>query len=404
MGGAALPGLRLPEVDEVRALWLVRTALLDPNSARTAVRRADEAGFNTLLVQVRGRGDAYYRSRWEPRAETLAGQPADFDPLAVVLNEARRRGLAVHAWLNVHVVASARIPPRDPGHLALARPDLLAVPREIATELLALDPHDPRYLERLRSWTLRNEERVEGIYTNPAHPDIAAHLTRVIEDLLLEYPLDGLHLDYIRYPSAEFDYSRASLLAFHEFLRNGSTRRTDGIEEGRIAPVILPGEDPWEVATEHPERWDEFRRERVTATMEQLFRAARGVRPDLVISAAVFPEIGDARASRYQPWTEWLERGIVDAVAPMAYTESPERFRSQIEDAVDVVGGARVWAGLGLYRTSFEGAVEQARIARAAGAGGFALFSYDWAVGPEGTRAARGGYLLRFADALWRVF
>jgi hypothetical protein len=44
--------------------------------------RAQGAGFNTLIVQVRGRGDAYYRSRWEPRAIELKDQPAEFDPLA----------------------------------------------------------------------------------------------------------------------------------------------------------------------------------------------------------------------------------------------------------------------------------------------------------------------------------
>ena len=51
---------------EVKALWVVRTTLSHPDSIRRMVERAARAGFNTLLVQVRGRGDAYYRSRWEP--------------------------------------------------------------------------------------------------------------------------------------------------------------------------------------------------------------------------------------------------------------------------------------------------------------------------------------------------
>ena len=53
------------------------------------MRSAAASGFNTLLVQVRGRGDAYYASRVEPRAEPLASQPSSFDPLATVIALAR---------------------------------------------------------------------------------------------------------------------------------------------------------------------------------------------------------------------------------------------------------------------------------------------------------------------------
>src|SRR5712692_1383076 len=67
---------------EVRALWVVRTTLTSPEKIRKMVETAAAAGFNTLVVQVRGRGDAYYRSRWEPRAVELKDQPPDFDPLA----------------------------------------------------------------------------------------------------------------------------------------------------------------------------------------------------------------------------------------------------------------------------------------------------------------------------------
>src|SRR5881409_2358076 len=57
-----------PSTDEVRALWVVRTTLTSTEKIRRMVESAKAAGFNTIIVQVRGRGDAYYRSRWEPRA------------------------------------------------------------------------------------------------------------------------------------------------------------------------------------------------------------------------------------------------------------------------------------------------------------------------------------------------
>src|SRR5947207_15709082 len=53
-----------PPPNEVRALWVVRTTLTSPEKIRTMVQSAKDNGFNTLIVQVRGRGDSYYHSRW----------------------------------------------------------------------------------------------------------------------------------------------------------------------------------------------------------------------------------------------------------------------------------------------------------------------------------------------------
>src|SRR5205823_620760 len=86
---------------EVRALWVLRTSLTTPAAIAALVRTARQRGFNTLLVQVRGRGDAYYDSALEPRATDLIRQPSNFDPLATVIREAHDGGLRVHAWINL---------------------------------------------------------------------------------------------------------------------------------------------------------------------------------------------------------------------------------------------------------------------------------------------------------------
>src|SRR5262245_18997971 len=65
---------------ETRALWVLRSSLESRESIATLTRTARAHGFNTLLVQVRGRGDAYFNDGIEPRAAELARQPASFDP------------------------------------------------------------------------------------------------------------------------------------------------------------------------------------------------------------------------------------------------------------------------------------------------------------------------------------
>src|ERR1041384_5075612 len=72
---------------EVRALWVVRTTLTSPDKIHQLVNAAADNGFNTLIVQIRGRGDAYFNSKVEPRASELKDQPPSFDPLALTLAE-----------------------------------------------------------------------------------------------------------------------------------------------------------------------------------------------------------------------------------------------------------------------------------------------------------------------------
>ena len=104
---AAGPRTSQPQtIGETRALWVTRSTLATPSGVGALVTAARAAGFNTLIVQVRGRGDAYYRSRLEPRAAELRARP-DFDPLAETLRLARAAGLRVHAWVPVNLVSSA---------------------------------------------------------------------------------------------------------------------------------------------------------------------------------------------------------------------------------------------------------------------------------------------------------
>src|SRR5690349_227215 len=135
--------------DEVRALWVTRSSLATPEQIARLVRDAREAGFNTLLVQVRGRGDAWFTQGLEPRPEALASSKADFDPLAQTLTQAHAAGLRVHAWINVNLISSAVSLPRDRNHIVHAHPEWLMVPRALGRELAKTNPRSPAYVTRL---------------------------------------------------------------------------------------------------------------------------------------------------------------------------------------------------------------------------------------------------------------
>ena len=364
----------LPVPNELRALWVVRTTLTHPDSIRAMVARAADAGFNTLLVQVRGRGDAYYQSRWEPKPESVLRQGITFDPLGLVIQEAHTRGLGVHAWVNAHLVGGNGSIPTDPTHLIRTRPDLLAVPKELARELYDVDPGIPRFSETLLQYAQENTDRIEGMYTAPSHPVVKEHLYSIWMDLVESYELDGLHFDYIRYPNPDFDYSRGALDRFKEWMTPRlSPVRREGLDEALRS-------DPLAYTDSLPGPWAEFRRAQITELVERIYYGVKNRRPDLVVSAAVFANADDAYQSRFQDWRGWLAKGVLDAVAPMAYTPDNQAFEDQIQDAVEAAGRDRVWAGIGVYQNSYRGTIDKIRIAESLGTRGVVLFSYDWAV------------------------
>lgn len=374
---------------EVRGLWVVRGTLTERERMRRMVADADEAGFNTLIVQVRGRGDAYYRSRWEPRGEQLPDPR--FDPLAEVIEEAHRRGIAVHAWVNTHLVWSGPSLPVSPEHVVNERPDWLAVPRTLAGALWRMDPRDSRFVDALRRYAAANPETVEGMYTSPSHPGAQERIYDVWMDLAERYELDGIHFDYVRFPSGDFDYSRGALDRFRNWVAPRlSPERLRELDEAYRG-------DPFAFTDALPGPWAEFRRAQITKLVERVYHGVKARRPDIVVSAAVFANVDDAYGERFQDWREWLDAGILDVVVPMAYTPENGVFATQIREAAVSAGRQdRVWAGIGAYRNGLEGTLEKIDLARREGVGGLVLFSYDWAVA-EGS--ATGPFLRRVGDA-----
>lgn len=361
----------LSAADEVRALWVVRSALTSPESIDAMVQAASDGGFNTLLVQVRGRGDAYFHGGPEPRAAALGAQPASFDPLARVIAAARAEGLHVHAWVNVNLVASVSDLPLDAAHIASRRPEWLMVPRDLVQALAGMDPRRPEYLAELVAFTGARPDEIEGLYLSPLTAEAAAYTTGVIADLARRYDVDGVHLDYARFPSEAFDFSASALEAFRQdVLPDLDDRERARLDARRaLEPAIY--------ADMFPERWRAFRRNQLTRLVVSIRQAVRAAKPGTVFSAAVFPDAADAIGRRFQDWPSWAANGLLDVVCPMAYTTDPAVFSAQIANVQTLAAPAAVWSGIGAYRLAPDEIVTRVRAARDLGVDGVVLFSYD---------------------------
>jgi uncharacterized lipoprotein YddW (UPF0748 family) len=195
-------------------------------------------------------------------------------------------------------------------------------------------------------------------------------------DVLERYDLDGMHFDYIRYPSVDFDYSAGALDRFRAWVGPRLPPSRIG-ELDRAASV-----DPLAWTTGLPAEWDEFRRSQITSLVAELYGEVKARRPELVVSAAVVPDPATAFGMRFQDWEGWLEDGILDVAVPMAYTASTDQFGGLVRQARSAAGSReRVWAGIGAYLDSARGTLDKIEVARGLDAGGVVLFSYDWLAG-----------------------
>ncbi len=374
--GAALgsPAPAPEPLVEARALWVNRFEYNSPGDIVEIVAKAASANFNVIYFQVRGQGDAYYRSDLEPCAirvcGTLGNGTPPYDPLEIAIREAHGRGVELHAWLNAlpawasptastgtfcALLVESR--PGSPRHMLLAHPNWVMTWRD-GTPMDCFTSQEPEYA-----------------YVSPGIPAVRSHLARVAADVVRRYPVDGIHLDRVRYPGSAWSYDEPSLAAFRA--RTGRSPASGG--------------DP---------EWDRFRREQINATVKAVFDSITAVRPNVALSAAVWPihdrtafgwPSSSAVSQFYQDARAWAAGGYVDAIAPMAYFAINERYCSYtlpdgrtnpdwaclLDDHQAGLRstGARLymglWADLGVAEVA-----RQVRLGREKGVHGFSLYSY----------------------------
>jgi uncharacterized lipoprotein YddW (UPF0748 family) len=344
--------------DETRAVWVVRYSLTSIGSVDRVVEVADQMNLNTLLVQVRGRGDAYYPSDIVPRAEELGAMPRDYDPLARLIERAHAQGLEVQAWINVYLVWSAGHPPLSQLHVVNAHPGWIAV-RSDGRRLVEMVPEEFQ------------DEQVEGMYLAPGNPEVCRHLRDVVREIVTRYPVDGIHLDYVRNPEPDVGYDAGTRTAF---------MREFGIDPATFASApdsTLLAKVGEEGIADLRARWMQWQREQVTAFVRDVRNDLDVINPKLKLTAAVIADQTAALNRYLQDWPRWLREGIIDAAIPMAYSPSTTTVVRQLAAARSVGTEHQLYAGIAIYNESARDAADKIRRARSLGVDGVALFSFD---------------------------
>ena len=351
-----------------RGLWILAEGgvrvLEDVQRIAPLLDRAERLGTTDLFVQVYRGGRAFYPGPDFVERAPLADRGVD--SLAILLAEAQRRGLRVHAWVNVLSLSTRR----DARLLEVLGRDAILVDRQGRSILDYPDfdlPEPDRRFYRMGT---------RGLYLDPALPSVREYLLATYLDLVTRYPeLDGLHLDYIRHPGV-LPFSPGSRFGVGlEFGYGETSRARYRAETGNPDPI--EGAAPGTVRAAN--EWDAWRRQQLTSLVEQIAAVTRAARPGLVVSAAVIPFVDRAYLSLAQDWRRWLESGALDLALPMLYSLDDRLIRYQLESFAGWRQADRIWPGLGvwLFDAAPQRALDQLRLSRGLGFGGEVLFSDD---------------------------
>ena len=290
-----LNGWKLPK-REVRAVWLTTIGGLDwPHSyaqnelmagrqkqeLRDILDKLQRAGINTVLFQARVRGTVVYPSQLEPWDGCLSGVPGrspGYDPLAFAIDECHKRGMELHAWV-------VTIP----------------VGKWNALGCKTLRNKYPHLIKRIGE---------EG-YMDPENTATATYLANFCKEITDRYDVDGIHLDYIRYP------------------------------------------ETWRINIAH-----DAARRNITAIVRAIGEKVKASKPWVKYSCSPIGKFSDLSRFASNGWNAyakvcqdaqgWLRDGLMDALFPMMYFQGNHFFPFAIDWAEQSYGRMLV-PGLGIY-------------------------------------------------------
>jgi len=336
-------------VVETRAIWVDAGAIPQtPEGIRQLVADYRRANINLLFPEIIARGYAIYPSKLLARDPRFANAP---DVLALLIAEAHAAGIEVHPWVWVFRAGYTK----DKGAILGTHPDWT----ELSQDGKELSPNG-------------------GYWISPVVPEARDFLAELFAELVREYDIDGLHLDYIRYESetaAPYGYSELSRTLF---------RRQYGV-------------DPFEIDkySFHRYEWQKFRERQINTFVQRIALQTRSLKPHVMLSAAVGADPKTARLHLMQNWQNWVDNKWIDFVVPMVYTNNDQNFRSLVTIERDLICGRTLLVpGISIMdrATSVERMTSQIGIARELQTAGESLFASSYFQEANATTLSAGPY------------
>ena len=320
--------------------------------------RLQAAGINTVFFETVNAGYPIYPSRVAPSQNPLTRH---WDPLEAAVDLAHERDMQLHAWIWTFAAGNQ------------LHNTILNLPTDYPGPILNTHPDWAGYDNRGNMIPIGQTKP----FLDPANPEVRSYLTRMVTEIVTNYDVDGLQLDYIRYPfqdpSADrtYGYGIAARREFH---------RLTGVD-----PIDLSPRDRADATRAERERerylwnrWTEFRIQQVSSFVADVSRLARRHNPDIVISTAVFSNPTHERLQKIQQdWETWATNGDVDWIVLMSYAMDTARLEQLTRPWLleNDFNTTLVIPGIRLLNLSEPAAIDQIQALRDMPTNGYALFA-----------------------------
>jgi len=305
---------------EIRAVWLTVNFGYDwpkkpfqnendieeqKNELNRILDQLQEIHINMVFLQTRIRGNAIYPSKIEQRCEYVKSinATADYDPLLYAIEACHQRGMECHAWFVVYP--------------------------------LGLESKNKMLNRRFPSNLVKTLDKYQ--YLDPGNPQTDVYLLSLIKEIVLNYDIDGIHLDYNRYPDN---------------------------------PAGFPDQDTY-LQYGNGKNKANWRRENINRFVYAMYDTIKALKPWVQISSAVVGMYKDIQGSKQGYWTayssvyqdpvDWLEKGKLDFIVPMTYY-SGKLFYPAVRDWLSMETDRFIIPGLGVFRMTEEKSMLDASI------------------------------------------
>lgn len=334
---------------ELRGVWLTNVdsdVLFDSNKTAEAIALLAESNFNTLYPTVWNWGYTLYPSQVSEAVTGLALDPTEGlqkrDVLAEIITAGHDQGMSVIPWFEFGFMA-----PAD-------------------SELAQRHPH--WLTKRQDGSTIWWEGNVhQRVWLNPLRPDVQKFMTDLIVEIVSNYDIDGIQLDdHFGYP-AEFGYDEYTVKLYQQE------------HQGKSPPQN--SKDP---------AWVQWRADKITAYVEQLFHQIKQHNPQAIISVSPNPQHFSLN-SFLLDWQQWERKGLIEELIVQVYRDRNESFIKELEQPPILAAKEHIPVGIGVLSglkgrpILWQKIQKQVNIAREHKFAGISFFFYEslWNLGAE---------------------
>lgn len=338
---------------ELKGVWL-RPKDKDPEKIGQILDHLKNIGIDNIFLET------YYHGLTIFPCETMksygmTSQRPEFsgtDVLQIWIEQAHKRNMKVHAWFQTFYIGNDAVS-TIPKLFKIKQQDWLNRQYWFA---------DSEYVQPSKAEHL-------GYFLDPANPAVQDYLIGILKEIASKYDVDGINIDYIRYPVCSPDNSS-------EFLATSWGYTKYAMDEFKksygISPMdITPDKPAWC-------KWEEYRMNKVTSFVERL-KELKSLRSNMIISAVIFPDKEQSALIKLQDWTKWAQRGYFDAFTPLFLSSNIEFTKKYLRDMNAIKSPqVKIYAGLFEPFTLVEPSVltQEIKASREENADGVVIFDY----------------------------